>query len=106
MAKRRKHQFHCEQCGSPCEIYRKGKKHRVLVCPQCGVLATNPISLGKLGRIAKAGGKLIPGVGTAIAAAELAGEVFGKDKKGEEVPVQTTKRRAGFDYVKWALGTR
>lgn len=45
MAKKRKHQFHCEKCGSPCEIYSKGKKHRVLVCPQCGVIATNPLPL-------------------------------------------------------------
>lgn len=43
--KKRKHQFHCEKCGSPCEIYKKGKNHRVLVCPKCGVLATNPIPL-------------------------------------------------------------
>ncbi len=42
---KRKHQFHCETCGSPCEIYKKGKKHRVLVCPKCGVIATNPLPL-------------------------------------------------------------
>ena len=42
---KRKRQFHCEKCGSPCEIYRKGKKHRVLICPECGVLATNPLPL-------------------------------------------------------------
>ncbi len=44
MAKK-KHQFHCEKCGQPCEIYKKGKKHRVLVCPECGVIATNPLPL-------------------------------------------------------------
>ena len=39
-----KKQFHCQKCNSACTIYKKGKKHRVLVCPQCGVLATNPLS--------------------------------------------------------------
>lgn len=47
MVRKLKHQFHCEKCGSGCTIYRKGKSHRVLVCPNCGVLATNPFSLGK-----------------------------------------------------------
>lgn len=41
----KKHQFHCEKCSSPCEIYKKGKAHRVLVCPNCGVIATNPLPL-------------------------------------------------------------
>ncbi len=31
-----------------CTIYKKGKGHRVLVCPSCGVLATNPISFKKV----------------------------------------------------------
>jgi len=42
---RKRRQFHCQECGSACEIYKKGKKHRVLVCPQCGILATNPLPL-------------------------------------------------------------
>jgi len=50
---RKKRQFHCGHCGSPCEIYKKGRRHRVLVCPHCGVIATNPISLrGVLGSVA------------------------------------------------------
>lgn len=40
--RKRKRQFHCERCHSPCEIYKKGKNHRVLVCPMHGVIATNP----------------------------------------------------------------
>lgn len=44
MAKR-KRIFHCERCGNPCTIYKKGKAHRVLVCPQHGVIATNPLPL-------------------------------------------------------------
>ena len=43
MKKRR--QFHCNECGAACEIYRKGKRHRVLICPNCGILATNPLPL-------------------------------------------------------------
>lgn len=45
MAKKKKKQLHCAQCGSHCEFYKKGKKHRVLVCENCGILATNPIPL-------------------------------------------------------------
>ncbi len=47
--KRAKHQFHCEKCQNECMIYKKGKNHRVLVCPHCGVLATN----GKLSELSK-----------------------------------------------------
>ncbi len=67
MAKR-KHQFHCEKCGSPCEIYRKGKKHRVLVCPGCGVIATNPLPLmaaAAVGKVALRAGKKVLGHGEA-----------------------------------------
>lgn len=39
----KKRHFHCEKCGSEIAIYRKGKKHRVMVCPGCGILASNPI---------------------------------------------------------------
>ncbi len=63
---RKKHQFHCNLCHSACEIYKKGRKHRVLVCPHCGVLATNP-GLGAL--IGGAVGSIIPGAGTAAGAA-------------------------------------
>ena len=53
MAKRKS--FCCQRCGLPCTIYKKGKGHRVLVCPTCGVLATNPISLDKgiVGKVAR-----------------------------------------------------
>jgi len=65
--KARKHQFHCQKCGLGCEIYKKGKGHRVLVCPNCGILATNPFSIGKalLGA-----GKTIPGAGAILGALE------------------------------------
>lgn len=51
--KKKKHQFHCQSCGSPCEIYKKGKGHRVLICPNCGVLATNPLPLMAVAAAAK-----------------------------------------------------
>lgn len=56
---RKKHQFHCQHCGSPCDIYKKGKGHRVLVCPHCGIIATNPgigAYLKSFGREAKKAG--------------------------------------------------
>lgn len=77
MAKK-KPSFHCQACGNPCTIYKKGKGHRVLVCPKCGVLATNPTAISrKLGNIIAgldetylggAGGEIIPGLGRAEAA--------------------------------------
>lgn len=84
MAKRAKRQFHCERCGNPCEIYKKGKKHRVLVCPQCGVLATNPFSFGKSlkGAFRGAVGS-IPVVGGAIVGA---GEGFEGKKQTATTP--------------------
>lgn len=45
MARHKRKQFHCQTCGNPLEIYRKGKSHRVLVCPSCGIVATNPLPL-------------------------------------------------------------
>jgi hypothetical protein len=68
---RRKHQFHCAKCHSACTIYKKGRSHRVLVCPHCGVLATNPFSaMGGLEGAATGAalGSIVPGVGTAIGA--------------------------------------
>lgn len=82
-----KRQFHCEKCNSPCTIYKKGKKHRVLVCPRCGVLATNPFSAGgALGGAATGAtiGSVVPGVGTAIGAG--VGGLIGGFYGGEEKP--------------------
>lgn len=73
--KRKSHQFHCQACGSACDIYKKGKAHRVLVCPSCGVLATNPTVLGK---VAKGLLRSVPIVGDV--AAEFIGNGDGKAK--------------------------
>lgn len=59
-----KHTFYCEMCKSPCTLYKKGKGHRVLICPRCGVLATN--GLGTI--IGGAIGSIVPGAGTVIGA--------------------------------------
>lgn len=56
----KKHQFHCQKCSAECVIYKKGKGHRVLVCPNCGVIATNPLNLRGL---LSAGVSSIPFVG-------------------------------------------
>lgn len=50
----KKRAFHCEKCGNACTIYKKGKKHRVLVCSQCGVIASNPLPLALLAAAAPA----------------------------------------------------
>jgi hypothetical protein len=39
-----KKEFHCQKCNEAIQIYKHGKKHRVLVCPKCGILATNPLA--------------------------------------------------------------
>lgn len=87
-----KHEFHCAKCNSACRIYRKGKKHRVFVCPLCGVLATNPFSAGgALGGAATGAtlGSVVPGIGTGVGA--VAGGLIGGflGDSGEE---STTKR--------------
>jgi len=84
MAKRKKRQFHCERCGNPCMIYKKGKAHRVLVCPVHGVIATNPFSLGGAASGAGLGatiGSVVPGIGTGIGAA--AGGLIGAFTGGD-----------------------
>lgn len=40
--------WYCGNCGNPCKIYKRGKKHRVLVCPKCEVIASNPLPIGLL----------------------------------------------------------
>lgn len=57
--KRKKHVFYCEKCDNPCLIYKKGKQHRVLVCPMCGILATNGKGTGKA--LIKRGAKAVLG---------------------------------------------
>lgn len=91
MAKRKKRQFHCEKCGSPCEIYKKGKNHRVLVCPQCGVLATNPFSFGRSLKGALRGGiGSIPVVGGALVGAS---EGFSKKERAETTQLRPRDHR-------------
>ncbi len=93
MAKGKKRQFHCERCANPCTIYKKGKNHRVLVCPQCGVLATNPFSFGKSLKGALRGGiGSIPVVGGAIVGA---GEGFeGKKERAATTPLAACHRES------------
>jgi transcription elongation factor Elf1 len=49
---KKKRTFHCNDCGTPCTVYKKGKGHRILVCPKCGVLASNPLPLLAIGAAA------------------------------------------------------
>lgn len=86
---RKKHDFHCKKCNSTCTIYKKGKGHRVLVCPRCGVLATNPFSVSDTLGDAAAGaaiGSIVPGIGTTAGAiigggiGAVSGYLGGEDK--------------------------
>ena len=75
-----KNTFYCENCDSACLIYKKGKSHRVLVCPKCGVLATN--GKGVLKSVAKRATRgvigEIPGASLVMEGLGLAGDI----KKG------------------------
>lgn len=103
MAKAPKRQFHCEKCGNPCTIYKKGKNHRVLVCPSCGVLATNPFSLGKALRGAGKGVvRTIPG-GDIVAGIA---EGFEGGKASAPTMSRPSDRFTTEERVKVALGTR
>lgn len=48
MGKRKKKQIHCVETGLPCEWYRKGKNHRVLVRADGKVIANNPLPLAAI----------------------------------------------------------
>lgn len=53
MGKRKKKQILCAQTGLPCQWYKKGKGHRVLVRSDGVIIANNPIPfLGMLGAAA------------------------------------------------------
>jgi len=96
MAKK-KHNFHCEKCKAECHIYKKGKGHRVLVCPNCGVLATNPFSLGKaLMGVAKT----VPVVSTIAGALEGFSPSQAPTTQSQRAPLT---HKPTFDYVGWAL---
>ncbi len=106
--KQKKHQFHCSKCDAACEIYKKGKSHRILVCPNCGILATNPLPLLAAGGMALArSGILKKGIKSASSLIGLGG---GKDEKITPPSRQTIitdskdKANIGERYVKMALG--
>jgi len=101
--KQRKHQFHCQFCGLPCDIYKRGKSHRVLVCPKCGVLATNPGTLGKvLKRTGKAVLGEIPGASLVMEGLGLAKDLTSKDSKNTP-PARPTHDRAFYSYKEHQL---
>ena len=92
--KKRKHQFHCQFCGMPCEIYKRGKSHRVLVCPSCGILANNP---GKLSNIFKATGKVFKSTGgiSGLGMAEKQWET--RDPKSYQKVASLVGSQIGYD---------
>jgi hypothetical protein len=88
------HKFHCERCDSECNIYKKGRNHRVLVCPKCGVLATN----GALGKILKRGGRAVlgevPGASLVMEGLGLASELSRKKQSSPEFSPKPSYSRA------------
>ena len=93
---RRKHNFHCQQCGSQCTIYKKGKGHRVLVCPIHGVIATNPTLAGRLLRGAASAIPVVGGVASEIISGIQENKAV---KKGTtaHIPTEHIQHRTAFD---------
>ena len=91
-------------------IYKKGKKHRVLVCPQCGILATNPFSFKRMltgAATGAAAGAPIAGVGAVPGA--IAGGIIGSfsgGKEPSETPIHIKSSRPYVDRVTQALNIR
>lgn len=92
MSRHKKRQFHCNHCGSPCTIYRKGKGHRVLVCPHCGVIATNPTLAGS---ILKGVVSAVPVVGGA--ASSIIGDIQAKHDAKKTPEVHTHRGLSNFE---------
>lgn len=64
MAKK-KHHWLCGQCEHPCEVYKKGKSKKTLVCPTHGIIAHNPSPFKKIADIATdfvPGGRIVKNV--------------------------------------------
>lgn len=85
--RKKKHQFHCQKCNNPLEIYKKGKGHRLLVCPHCGILANNPGLMGSVvKRLARGALGEIPGASLIMEGAGLVGDVLGSKKEETKTP--------------------
>lgn len=87
MARHKRHTFHCQKCNSELEIFKRGKSHRVMVCPNCGIIATNPTVLGKVLKRAGRGvlGE-IPGASLLMEGAGLAGDLTRSKTTSTESP--------------------
>jgi len=83
-----KNTFYCEKCNHPCMIYKKGKNHRVLVCPDCGVLATNGLAGKGLKRLGKAVIGEVPFASTLIEGAGFVGDIK-RNKKEKKTTSET-----------------
>jgi len=84
--------------------------HRVLVCPQCGVLATNPFSIKRAltgGTIGAEAGALVGGVGAipgAIGGAIIGGFTGKKEKAAASTAALPHPHKAsGIDKMRLAL---
>lgn len=78
--------FHCMNCNAELEIYKKGKGHRLLVCPNCGIVANNP---GLLKKVARGFAKSVPVLGTAINVIDELKTDKAEKKDGKEILIKS-----------------
>lgn len=83
MAKKKKRHLNCALCGAEANFYKKGKGHRVLVCNNGHLLATNPIPL--LAALAPAIKTAVVSGGAALVGSKI-GQAFSKATDKEEEP--------------------
>lgn len=100
--------FFCDICKSPCMIYKKGKSHRVLVCQNCGVLATNGIFKRKIVKgLGKAALSLVPGGGLISGGLDIAeGLAMSSAKKKDNImPTRNicTDKRGLYEHKQYML---
>jgi len=79
----KKRQIICSKCENPCNIYKRGKKEKLIYCPNCGVIAHNPKPFRKalLKRGARAVIGEIPGASALMEGVGLAGDLKSSKKE-------------------------
>jgi len=95
---RKKKQIHCGECSSPAEWYKKGRSHRVLVCPHCGIIANNPLPLAMLAATA------LPSIIDKVTGKKKAAEPGAMPARQYITHKNANQPTKGERYVKMALG--
>jgi len=95
---RKKRQLHCGKCGNAADFYKKGRGHRLLVCPKCGVIASNPLPLAAIAMAAPA---ILEGAKGLMGGDKKTAQEAGRQKI---VTDSLDKPNKAERYVKMALG--